>query len=769
MGQLSLNKEGGHAAQKMGDAILNLLPIGAVIYDAQGRLLEANPKARELFGTSDLSSIRGDLFADPDLAPENRAALEQGRTVSYETLVDFGGCPTTKTGTMYLNIMIEPMRDQADGSIARYLVLFWDTTERKLASLALRGSEERFRKVFEEGGFGMVIVDRQFHFMRSNAAFCRLVGYSEEELRSLTFKDITHSEHVAADTNGVNKVFAGEIPAYKTEKRYVRRDGTVVWGSANITVVRDDHGRFLHFLTIVEDITERKRAERELVETTERLALATSAGRLGVWDWHVEENVMVWNDRMLELYGIARDRFTGNVDAWTNGLHPDDKQRALEECQRALAGEQDYDTEFRVLHPDGQVVHIKANGLVMRDHEGKAVRMIGTNADITERKRTEEALQNTQRLESLGLLAGGIAHDFNNLLTGIFGYAELARNHTRNETVIGYLSESIAVIDRARSLTRQLLTFARGGEPIRRVAPLFPFIEDAVHFALSGSNVSCRFDVAPDLKRCSFDRNQIGQVMDNLVINAQQAMPLGGVMDVRAANVEVKAGEHPGLPTGGYVKLSVQDQGVGIPRELLPRVFDPFFTTKPKGHGLGLATCYSIVKRHGGLIEIESELGKGSVVHVYLPVAAELTQTESSKATAGHRGSGTFVVVDDEDVVRDIVSRMLTACGYAVVCREDGRSALEYFARERQAGHTMAGMLLDLTIPGGMGGKETVRELRTLDADVPVFVASGYAEDPVMANPKAYGFTASICKPFRRVELEEMLERHMPPDARRAG
>jgi len=774
-GDSNLISSGKYTAKRIAGAIFDLAPIGIEIYDEDGRLVEANTRCREMFGGTDGSYVKGDnLFEDPDLPPEKRAALREGTSASYEVAIDFDAAsalarPTTRrSGKIYLSVVVEPTRERPEGPVLNYIVLYQDITQRKLAELALRDSEERFRKVFEEGRIGMVIVDRKVCFVRANAAFCAFTGYSEEELCGLTFKDITHPEHVAADLENVRKVAAGDLPFYRTEKRYIRKDGRVVWGVANVTVVRDDHGGFLHFLTTVEDVTERKCAERELAEISERLALATSSGRLGVWDWDVQENVMLWDDRMLELYGITRNQFSQDVDAWRNGLHPDDRQRALDECQQALDGVRAWDTEFRALHPDGQVVHIKADGIVIRNHEGNPVRMIGINADITERKRTEEALQNTQRLESLALLAGGIAHDFNNLLTAIYGYAELARHDSRPETIAGDpetiagdLTGVLATIDRARALTRQLLTFARGGEPIREVAPLFPFVQEAAHFALSGSNVSCRFEVAGDLRPCSFDKNQIGQVIDNLVINAQQAMPSGGMIEVRAQNAEIRDGEHPALQAGWYVRLSVHDCGMGIPRELLSRVFDPFFTTKPKGHGLGLATCYSIVKRHGGCIEVESELGKGTIVHVYLPASTQLAQRSSQAARAEHQGRGTVLVMDDEEVVREIASRMLQACGYTVLCREDGRGALEFFEQERKAGRVLAGMILDLTIPGGMGGEETVRAIRKLDANVPVFVASGYAEDPVMANPRAYGFTASLCKPFRLAELKAMLERNM--------
>jgi PAS domain S-box-containing protein len=399
--------------------------------------------------------------------------------------------------------------------------------------------------------------------------------------------------------------------------------------------------------------------------------------------------------------------------------------------------------------------------------DGKPVFIAGFMVDVTARKQTEcehknyeQQLQQAQKLESLGALAGGIAHDFNNLMGGIFGYIDMAREESRNDKVSRYLGKAMSTIERARGLTQQLLTFSRGGDPVQMIAALFPFVQETALFALNGSNVTCRFDVPEDLWPCNYDKNQIAQVIDNIVLNAQQAMPQGGAIDIMAGNISFIDKEHPALAAGKYVKLSIQDSGMGIPEEILPRIFDPFFTTKAKGHGLGLATCHSIIKKHGGCIEVESEHGKGSAFHLYLPVSAENTAVSEEKA-ARHKGSGTILLMDDEEVILETIGRMLEALGYTVVCKKEGHEALHFFIEETVEGRSLAGMILDLTVPGGMGGKSVVTEIRRLNASIPVFVLSGYADDPIMKNPTDYGFTASICKPFRKVELEEMLEKYM--------
>ena len=317
-------------------------------------------------------------------------------------------------------------------------------------------------------------------------------------------------------------------------------------------------------------------------------------------------------------------------------------------------------------------------------------------------------------------------------------------------------------MDRARALTQQLLTFGKGGAPIKKVENLFPDVRKIIEFALSGSSVSSRFQIQENLWPCNFDKSQLGQLVDNLTINAFQSMPGGGTIEVAAHNVLLTAGEHLSLAAGKYVKLSIKDQGTGIPKELLSRIFDPYYTTKPSGHGLGLAICYSIASRHGGGLEVESEPGKGSTFHLYLPASpAETVAGIAGKSAESHTGNGTFVVMDDEKVLREIIKLMLESFGYTVVLKANGEDAVNFFMTESKADRKIAGMLFDLTIPGGMGGKEAIEEIRKTASNVPVFVTSGYSEDPVMAEPKKYGFTASIAKPFSMKELADMLEKHI--------
>jgi PAS domain S-box-containing protein len=753
--------QGDPNARRISAAIFDLAPIGIEIYDGQGRLLDVNKKCLDLFGLESIDAVRGfDLFEDPNISPDNLAALRRGQAVSYEAVFDFDLVaaralyPTHKRGQMYLGVHVEPVREPDAPSPSNFIVLIQDITTRKTAEEELRKEKELFSLLMDNAPLYVFFKDHELRALRVSKSFEGMlgmpieqaVGKSMDELfppelaRSMVEADRDVLDH--GKTVRVQEELAGRF--YETVKFPVPGD--------------DGRPKLAGFSM---DITERRSAERQLSDLTERLALATSAGRLGIWDWNLVTNEMLWDDRMLELYGITREAFTGTVDSWTKGVHPDDKQRALDDRNKALAGKKEYHTEFRVSRPNGEVAWIKAHGSVIRDKSGKAVRMIGINVDVTGSKLVEDELRRAQNLEALGLLAGGIAHDFNNLLHGIFAYVELAKEDTREAETARCLGKTLATLDRARALTRQLITFAKGGAPIRVVAPLGPAIHETVSFALSGSNSSCRFDIAADLLPCNYDRNQIAQVIENIVINAQQSMPKGGQVEVVATNIELGDQDHPPLPPGPYVRISIRDEGVGMSREELARVFHPFYTTKSKGHGLGLTTSYSIIHRHGGCIDAESTPGRGSTFHIYLPATPGAPVAVPAESVEPHRGSGLFVVMDDELVVRDTIGRMLTTFGYEVAAVANGSQAFDYLQTRLAAGHAVAAMILDLTVPGEMGGEEAIAPIRRLAPSLPVFVASGYADDPVMANPQGYGFTASISKPFGKTDLARILNLHM--------
>ncbi|MCP4158173.1 MAG: response regulator [bacterium] len=366
----------------------------------------------------------------------------------------------------------------------------------------------------------------------------------------------------------------------------------------------------------------------------------------------------------------------------------------------------------------------------------------------------------TDKLDSIGILAGGIAHDFNNLLSGIFGFLDLAsQSCSITSRTYGYLKKAQQVNSRAKDLTRQLLTFSKGGAPEMKPGNLASIVRDNALFALSGSNVAVQFDLAGDLWVSDFDENQMGQVLNNLVINAQHAMRKGGTIVITAENKVLDADTVSTLPQGEYIKLSVIDTGTGIPIELVKNIFDPFFTTKKGGSGLGLATSYSIIRKHNGGIDVESAPGKGTTFYIYLPRSKFVLESLPVESIQSHRGSGKILVMDDQDILLDIAREMLEIMGYEVMTATDGDQALGLLGAEARSGKPFNLAIFDLTIPGGKGGIDTLIQMREMGIEIPVVATSGYSVDPVMATPDLYGFVDSIKKPYISKQLKELLNR----------
>jgi signal transduction histidine kinase/CheY-like chemotaxis protein len=377
-------------------------------------------------------------------------------------------------------------------------------------------------------------------------------------------------------------------------------------------------------------------------------------------------------------------------------------------------------------------------------------------AQLEKEARLETELERSSRLESLGILAGGIAHDFNNLLTVIMGNLTLAKLDLSDPTAASqWLPAAEHGVMRARDLTMQLLTFARGGDPVRKAADLSGVVRAAAEFAMHGSKVRCEFEFPPGLWPAEVDKGQIGQVVQNIIINALQAMPDGGMIRVALANVVIDPHFAPELTPGRYVELSIADNGQGISPEHLPRIFDPYFTTKKQGSGLGLATVYSIVNKHLGRIEVHSRLGEGTTFDVWLPAAQRPPDPTVPPDSMPVRQHGRVLVMDDEQTIRESATALLERAGLETQAVADGAAALREYALAREAGRPFDVVILDLTVPGGMGGRETIEKLRQMDPQVRAIVSSGYSHDPVLAQYRAHGFLGMVPKPY---DLHELLK-----------
>jgi signal transduction histidine kinase/CheY-like chemotaxis protein len=416
------------------------------------------------------------------------------------------------------------------------------------------------------------------------------------------------------------------------------------------------------------------------------------------------------------------------------------------------------DNHTVLISRDGKERIIADSGAPIRDQESRIVGAVLVFRDITDKLKMEEELFKAQKLESIGILAGGIAHDFNNLLTAILGNISLAKILTSKEDKIHQkLIEAEKASLRARDLTQQLLTFSRGGAPVKKVTSIAGIIRDSAAFALSGSKVTCQFNIPDDLWPAEVDEGQINQVINNLIINANQAMPDGGIITVTCKNIRLGRNQSLPIGDGSYILISINDQGFGIDEATIPRIFDPYFTTKKSGKGLGLATVYSIVKNHDGHITVDSTPGAGTTFTIYLPATESGDVELIVNETIAVAIKGKILVMDDEEVIREIAGDILDFLGYEVEFAGDGNQAIDIYKKAMVSGHHFIAVIMDLTIPGGMGGKETIQILREIDQNITAIASSGYSNDPIMAEYKAYGFSGVITKPYMVSELERIL------------
>jgi len=406
-----------------------------------------------------------------------------------------------------------------------------------------------------------------------------------------------------------------------------------------------------------------------------------------------------------------------------------------------------------------QMAHDRLEELVAARTRELRETNIELHNEIYEKYKMQEELLKTKKLESVSVLAGGLAHDFNNILAAIMGNISLALLYTdQDDKRHKLLAEAEKASLRAKDLTQQLLTFSKGGEPVKTLASIEEVIRDSANFVLRGSNVQCKYHFTKDLWPVEVDSGQISQVIQNIVINARHAMPDGGIIDVTCENYDKTQKDQLLTQGDSYLKITIQDSGVGIPPKLLDKIFDPYFSTKRDGSGLGLAICHSIISKHNGYIKVESVQGEGASFIFYLPALKGQQPAEQlAKETFQIIGSGKALVMDDEEMIRDLAGEMLSYSGYRVVFSKNGEESIDFYKKEMDTGIPFDFVILDLTIPGGMGGKEAIKKILQIDPKAKVIVSSGYSNDPVMANYKEYGFSGVIAKPFQLKNLQKTI------------
>ncbi|GAB4362618.1 MAG: hypothetical protein Kow00128_02510 [Deltaproteobacteria bacterium] len=631
----------------------------------------------------------------------------------------------------------------------------------------LRRQEELFRTL-AEFSTDWVFWRRGDRMLYISPACEPISGYSQEELlrEPGLFYSIVHPEDRRSWEEHCRVVEEGRIPS-QAEFRIVTKTGELRWISHVCRPVYGEGGAFLGVRGTNTNITERKRSEEALRESEERLRDFFDNAIDLIQSVSPEGRFLYVNRSWKETLGYGEDEAL-RLSIF-DIIAPDHRERCRELFARLLRGEDIGQFETVFLAKDGRRILVEGHANC-RFEEGKAVSSRSIFRDITEKRKIEEEFRKTSTLESIGILAGGIAHDFNNILMAILGNLSLLKKDLAPGSPLrDRVAEAENASLRAKDLTAQLLTFSRGGAPIREAASVPELIREAAGFASRGSGVRCKFDIPERVWPIEVDPGQIAQVIGNMVINACQAMPGGGVVRIGAENIRVDGESGLRLREGRYVRIRIEDHGVGIPKEHLDKIFTPFFTTKPEGTGLGLATCHSIVRRHEGAIRVESEIGKGSIFSVYLPATADPVPPRPREAVPPADGHGRVLVMDDEEMVRTVAVEILHSLGYETEAVEDGECAVAAYREAMERGDPFDAVLMDLTVPGGMGGKEAIRKIRDLDPKVRAIVSSGYSNDPVMASFREYGFAGRIAKPYRIADLGRVLREVLAGAAEPAG
>jgi two-component system, cell cycle sensor histidine kinase and response regulator CckA len=745
------------APRRVGDryrALVECAPDAVVVTDERGSIILVNSQAERLFGYAP-----GELVGRPVelLLPEGARAAHRRHRAGYlanpeaRTMgADLDLAATRKDGSTFpVDVSLSPLRTDSGGVVV--ITSVRDITERKRAEEAQRQSEERFRGAFRFAAIGMALVAPDGRFLQVNDALCELVGYSAHELLERGFQEITHPDDLEADLEYVRQLLAGEISTYQMEKRYFHRLGHVVWVLLNVSLVRASDGSPVHFVSQIQDITDRKAAETRLRELELRYRTLVEQLPLAIYSRPLDldkPNLYV-SPQVENMLGYSVEDWVTNPDLLAEIVHPEDRDRVLGDAARLRRTGEPILAEYRYIAKGGHTVWVQDETYLVREDGEQCVQ--GYLLDISERKQAEEErdrlrddLHHAQKLDAIGQLAGGIAHDFNNTLTAIRGYGDLlVKALSDDHPLRRYADEIRKTAEAGAALPRQLLAFGRRQPLARESLRLNEVVAESCRLfePLLGERIELVFEPGPDVVVAS-DRFQLGQALLNLALNARDAMPEGGRLTVttQARHLDIATGSRR---AGGseYAVVSVRDTGIGMDASTKGRVFEPFFTTKPDGNGLGLAMLYGIIHQSGGFVTLESEPGAGSTFEIYLPcdAAAVIPQPASEEPD----GAGTVLVAEDEPAVRGLVREVLELAGHRVMEAANGAEALA--ALERHDGEIDA-LVTDLRMPG-MDGLELARRIRIDRPGLPTVAISAYTEESPDEN------VIFLAKPFSSAEL----------------
>lgn len=736
--------------------------------DADGRLVMISPSGVELLGYENAEEMLGTVVRDTFYHdPEERDAFLhnlkiKGHLYGYEvTLKRKDGTPVPVATSTHL--MFDP-----DGNYSGVEGVFRDIGELKKNLDALDYANECFQQALSTPQHVLYRLNvKKGCYDYLSPAIEILTGYPQEQFLQMGLETVAGYLHPVDREKLLDSIKRGMSQRNSRtfdidiEYRFKRANGVYCWVRDSATACLDQNWELECIFGSVYEISERKHTEELLKESEERYRLLVEQSTAWIWRTDADIKHTYSNDNVERILGYSVDQFyTMNT---LDLVHPDDHKLLGNLVDESILKKHGWSgLVLRWLAKDGTWRFIESCGAPIFNENDEFIGLQGVDTDITDRLQLEQELEKSQRLESLGLLAGGIAHDFNNILTGIVGNLSLARMMVdESHRAAGRLAECEKAARRASELTQQLLTFSRGGEPVKKVVDLSRLISESVSFALHGANVKGRLEIAADLWSVNADEGQLSQVLNNLLINAIQAMPDGGTVTVTAENLI--EGETPG-ESDCLVRLSIRDSGVGIPPGNLQKVFDPYFTTKTDGTGLGLASVYSIINRHNGSVNVSSQVGQGTEFVISLPavcIAAGSEQESAAVPISGIDECGRVLIMDDEPMIIDVLTMMLAELGCVVDASCDGAEAVSKYRAAFESELPYDVVILDLTVPGGMGGLDASRLIREIDPEASLIVSSGYSQDSVVADFREYGFSGAVMKPYAMSSLCDEFKRVM--------
>lgn len=620
--------------------------------------------------------------------------------------------------------------------------------------------KEKNKAIIAAIGDGISIQDKDLKVLYQNSIHTEMIGDHKGEY---CYKGFEKKEEICDGCPVVKSYADGLI--HRSERSLPFPGGTKYF-EITTSPLRDSTGEIIAGIEVVREVTDRRRAEQVLAEEKERLAVTLRCIGDGVITINVDGEVLFINKIAEELTGWEQFDAVGRSLSEVFKVYDKNTAEPLGNLiDIALMRGKSFNLPSNtiLIARDGTERLIADSVAPIRDQESQPRGVVIVFRDVTHEVKTEQELLKIRKLESVGILAGGIAHDFNNILVAILGNLNLATQMLdRGHRATSILEDAVRASLRAKDLTSQLLTFAKGGYPVKELASVVEVVKESARFVLHGARTNCVFSFPDDLWLVDMDKGQVGQVIQNIIINAQHAMPEGGTIYVTGENVTDPSRESVSLDPGNkFVKITIKDQGIGIPENLIEKIFDPYFTTKSEGSGLGLAISHSIIEKHNGHINVWSKSGKGTSFCIYLPASPErklsADQQEEEKIYE-KTAEATILLMDDDEMVRHVSGNMLEFMGYQVVHAVDGREAIELYRAGYEAGKPIDIVIMDLTIPGGMGGQEAVGEILDIDPKAKVIVSSGYSNDPILADYKKYGFRAAVVKPFDMKDLNAVIK-----------